>query len=124
MILQYFFLFILFLYYKECKESENHKRLYELLKQYDFIKIVGPEDRNNLIGVISCLFDGYSADEIGNVLDEQDIAVRTGLQCAPLAHKTLGTFPVGTVRFSVQYYTTEKDFDGLKNALNYIKENI
>ena len=35
----------------------------ELLKQYDFIKIVGPEDRSNLIGVISCLFDGYSADD-------------------------------------------------------------
>jgi len=106
------------------KELENHKRLYELLKQYDFIKIVGPEDRNNLIGVISCLFDGYSADEIGNVLDEKDIAVRTGLQCAPLAHKTLGTFPSGTVRFSVQYFTSENDFNKLTEVLNYIKENI
>ena len=106
------------------KEAKNHKRLYELLKQYDFIKIVGPEDRSNLIGVISCLFDGYSADEIGHVLDEQDIAVRTGLQCAPLAHKTLGTFPAGTVRFSVQYFTTEEDFETLNNVLDYIRENI
>ena len=106
------------------KEAENHKRLYELLDSYDFIRIVGPKKRNGLIGVISCLFEGYSSDEIGNVLDENDIAVRTGLQCAPLAHKTLGTFPGGTVRFSVQYYTSDSDFEGLKNALDYIKENI
>ena len=53
-----------------------------------------------------------------------DVAVRTGLQCSPLAHKTLKTFPAGTVRFSVQYYTSDSDFDGLKNALDYIKENI
>ena len=106
------------------KEAENHKRLWELLASYDFIKIVGPKNRNGLIGVISCLFDGYSSDEIGNVLDENDIAVRTGLQCAPLAHKTLGTFASGIVRFSVQYFTCDSDFNGLKKALDYIKENI
>ena len=106
------------------KEAENHKKLCEILHKYDFIKIVGPKNRKNLIGVVSCLFDGYSADEIGNVLDGLDIAVRTGLQCAPLAHKTLGTFPSGTVRFSVQYNTTEMDFKGLEEALNYIRDNM
>ena len=106
------------------KEAENHKRLYELLDSYDFIRIVGPKNRDGLIGVISCLFEGYSSDEIGNVLDENDIAVRTGLQCAPLAHKTLGTFPSGTVRFSVQYFTCDSDFAGLKKALDFIKDNI
>ncbi len=106
------------------KEKENHKRLYDLLSQYKFIKIVGSKNLENTIGVISCLFENYTADEIGNVLDEKDVAVRTGLQCAPLAHKTLGTFPAGTVRFSVQYYTNDSDFDGLKNALDYIQENI
>lgn len=106
------------------KEKENHERLFNLLTNYDFIKIIGPKDLNNTIGVISCIFDGYSADEIGNVLDEKDVAVRTGLQCSPLAHKTLGTFPAGTIRFSVQYYTNDSDFEGLKNALDYIKENI
>lgn len=106
------------------KEDENHKKLYEILKKYDFIKIVGPKNRDEMIGVISCIFNGYSSDEIGNVLDGQDIAVRTGLQCAPLAHKTLGTFPAGTVRFSVQYFTNDNDFINLKNALDYIKGNI
>lgn len=106
------------------KEKENHKKLFDLLSQYPFIKIVGSINFENTIGVISCLFDNYTADEIGNVLDEKDVAVRTGLQCAPLAHKTLGTFPAGTVRFSVQYFTNDSDFDGLKKALDYIKDNI
>lgn len=106
------------------KEKENHQKLYDLLSSYDFIKIVGCKDFEKSIGVISCLFDNYTADEIGNVLDEKDVAVRTGLQCSPLAHKTLGTFPAGTVRFSVQYYTSDSDFEGLKKALDYIKENI
>ncbi|MBS7256898.1 MAG: aminotransferase class V-fold PLP-dependent enzyme [Methanobrevibacter sp.] len=106
------------------KEKENHKRLFDLLSSYDFIKIVGSKDFDKTLGVISCLFDNYTADEIGNVLDEKDVAVRTGLQCSPLAHKTLGTFPAGTVRFSVQYFTSDSDFEGLKNALDYIKENI
>ncbi len=106
------------------KEKDNHKKLYELLSNYQFIKIVGSKDFENTIGVISCLFENYTADEIGNVLDDKDVAVRTGLQCSPLAHKTLGTFPSGTVRFSVQYYTNDSDFEGLKNALDYIKDNI
>ena len=106
------------------KEKENHKKLFNLLSSYDFIKIVGCKDFDKTIGVISCLFDNYTADEIGNVLDEKDVAVRTGLQCSPLAHKTLKTFPAGTVRFSVQYYTSDSDFDGLKDALDYIKNNI
>ena len=50
-------------------------------------------------------------------------AVRTGLHCAPVAHKTLGTFPAGTVRFSVGYFTSEEDFYELEKALGFIEEN-
>ena len=75
------------------------------------------------IGVVSCLFDGYGSDSIGQVLSEQNIAVRTGLHCAPIAHKFLGTFPAGTVRFSVSYFNTSEDFEMLENALDYIEAN-
>ena len=67
--------------------------------------------------------ENYSADEIGGVFDEKNIAVRTGLQCSPLAHKFLETFPAGTVRFSVGAFTGEEDFAQLESALEYIKEN-
>ena len=55
---------------------------------------------------------------------ERGIAVRAGLQCAPLAHKFLGTFPAGTVRFSVNCMTTDKDFSELQNALEEIKSEL
>lgn len=108
------------------REKENHLRLLEILKKYDFLKIVGPDSETrieNCTGVVSCVFENYSADEIGSVLDEKNIAVRTGLDCAPLAHKTLGTFPAGTVRFSTQYFSSDEDFDALTRAMEFIKEN-
>lgn len=108
-------------------EEKNHRRLLEILRQYDFVKIVGPADRfsekTKCIGVVSTVFDGYAAEDIGNVFDEMEIAVRTGLQCSPLAHKFLGTFPAGTVRFSVGYFTGEADFRALEKAMGYIEEN-
>lgn len=108
-------------------EEKNHQRLLEILRQYDFVKIAGPADRfsekTKCIGVVSTVFDGYAAEDIGNVFDEMEIAVRTGLQCSPLAHKFLGTFPAGTVRFSVGYFTGEEDFCALEKAMGYIEEN-
>lgn len=104
------------------KEKENHKRLVKLLSRYDNIKVLEISD-SGTIGVVSCLFDGYGSDSIGQVLSEQNIAVRTGLHCAPIAHKFLGTFPAGTVRFSVSYFNTSEDFEMLENALDYIEAN-
>ena len=58
------------------------------------------------------------------IRDRCGIAVRTGLQCAPLAHQFMGTFPVGTIRFSVNYFTTDKDFAELEQALDYIDSEL
>lgn len=102
------------------REQQNRSRLIELLKKYDNITLIEPK---NSIGVVSCNFDNYSSDSIGKVLSDQNIAVRTGLHCAPYAHKFLGTFPAGTVRFSVGYFNTDEDFEMLEKALNYIEEN-
>lgn len=108
-------------------EEKNHRRLLEILSQYDFVKIPGPKDRfsqkTKCIGVVSTVFEAYSAEDIGNVFDEKEIAVRTGLECSPLAHKFLGTFPAGTVRFSVGYFTGEEDFCALEGAMDFIKVN-
>ena len=104
------------------KEQENHKRLIELLLKYENINVLEMGDAET-IGVVSCLFDGYGGDSIGQVLSDQNIAVRTGLHCAPIAHKFLGTFPAGTVRFSVSYFNTSEEFEMLENALDYIEAN-
>jgi selenocysteine lyase/cysteine desulfurase len=104
-------------------EQSNHIRLLDVLQKFDNIKIVSPLSGLNAIGVVSCVFDDYGSDSIGQVLSENDVAARTGLHCAPDAHKFLGTFPGGTVRFSVSYFNTASDFERLYAVLNYIHEN-
>lgn len=106
------------------KEKEHREELIELLKEYWFIKIVGNYPGCNYVGIVSCLIEGISSDSAGEIFDRCGIAVRTGLQCAPLAHQFVGTHPAGTIRFSVGYFTSEEDFEELKQALDYIEENI
>lgn len=106
------------------KEQEHRKRLLDILTQYDFVKIVGNESRQSYVGIVSCLLDGIPSDTAASIFAEQNIAVRTGLQCAPLAHETLGTFPAGTVRFSTSYFTSDGEFAELERAMEWIKENI
>lgn len=105
------------------KEKENHNKLISVLSKYDNIKIIAPSEAAETVGVVSCVFDDYSSDNIGQILSEQGIEVRTGLHCAPSSHRFLGTFPAGTVRFSVSYFNTDDDFTKLRQALDYIDEN-
>jgi len=103
------------------KELALKQELIELLSEFKNIKIVGG---NPGIGIVSCVFDGYAPDNIGQVLDDKfDIAVRTGLHCAPDAHKFLGTYPAGTVRFSLGYSNDKSDILRLGEALKYIADN-
>ncbi len=102
------------------REQFNKSRLVEILKQHSNISVIDPKSS---IGVVSCVFDNYSSDSIGQVLSNNDVAVRTGLHCAPFAHRFLGTFPAGTVRFGVSYYNSDEDFKMLDKALSYIEEN-
>lgn len=103
------------------KEKENHNKLINVLSKYTNIKAI--TSIADTVGVVSCVFDGYSSDNIGQVLKEQGVEVRTGLHCAPSAHRFLGTFPAGTVRFSVSYFNTDDEFVKLRQALDYIAEN-
>ena len=107
------------------KEEENRRRqLLSLLEKYHFIKTVGIVEGRKYIGIVSCLIDNISSDSAGNIFSERGIAVRTGLQCAPKTHKFIGTYPAGTIRFSVNALTNSTDFDDLKNALDDIELNL
>lgn len=104
------------------KEKENFDKLLNILNNYSNIKtFIHPNFEQ--VGIISSVFDGYPCENIGIILSEQDIAVRTGLHCAPDSHRFMNTFPTGTVRFSVGYFTNNDDFKHLDNVLEYIKDN-
>ena len=105
-------------------EQQNRKKLLDILSQYDFITVVGNSPEQQYVGIVSCLFEGISSDVAGNLLSKQGVSVRTGLHCAPLAHKFLGTYPAGTIRFSVGYFTLQEDFDALYEALDAIEDNL
>ncbi len=105
-------------------EQDKRKQLIDLLNKYEFIKMIGIKDGCKYVGIVSCLIEGISSDSAGTIFSERGIAVRTGLHCAPLAHQFLGTYPAGTIRFSVNSFTTDADFEELEQALDYIEENM
>lgn len=59
-------------------------------------------------------------EEIGNELNKMGIAVRSGLHCSPLAHKTLGTIDIGTVRVCPSVFTNETNIDSLIYSVNFL----
>ena len=91
---------------------------------YDFLKVIGDSPKAEYVGIVSCIIDGISSDTAGQLFAERRIAVRTGLHCAPLAHKFIGTFPAGTIRFSTGYFTTDDDFAELRQVLDDLSDNL
>lgn len=80
------------------------------------VQVLCPEARGT--GTVSFVVDGMNAGDVAFLLDETfDIAVRSGLHCAPAAHRTLSTFPEGTVRVSPGYATTEPEVDKFLDSL-------
>ena len=106
------------------KEKENRQRLLDVLQEFDFVKVVGNHEGCRYVGIVSCLIEGISSDSAGGIFNRGGVAVRTGLQCAPLAHRFLGTYPAGTVRFSVSGFTCEEDFEELRRVLQFIQEEL
>lgn len=65
----------------------------------------------NQAGVVSFLVKSADCEEIGEMLGEGNIAVRAGLHCAPLAHRTAGTFESGTVRIGLSVFNQKTDIE-------------
>ncbi len=104
------------------KEHELMTRLMNGIREYDNIKVWGPQGPDNRGAVLSITIDGYEPQDISIYLDQIfDIAVRSGLHCAPYAHETLGTLDKGgTVRISPGYFTTPEEIDACIEAIGII----
>ena len=106
------------------QEEINRETLLAILTEYDFLSVVGFNPDCRYVGIVSCLMDGISSDSAGKIFSDRGISVRTGLQCAPKAHQFIGTYPAGTIRFSVNLMTTDADFEALRYALDDIEANM
>lgn len=94
------------------------------LENIQGIKVYLPKDREKHIGVVSFTYDGFSSEEVGEILDDEyDIAVRTGYHCAPFISKYLNTEKsLGTVRVGLSQFTTKEEIDKLSEAIESLAE--
>ena len=99
------------------------KRFLDGLETIDGVTLCGTKDLDRRVGVISVDFLREDNAEAAFRLEtEFGILTRCGLHCAPSAHKTLDTFPRGTVRFSLGFANTEEDVDAALAAIRAISE--
>ncbi len=103
------------------EEQRLRQRLLEKLSRIPEITVYPPTGQPS-VGIVSFNIEGYQAQEVGILLDEEyHIAVRTGYHCAPLIHKYLkdGQYG-GTVRISIGRFTAEEELAYLAGALQEI----
>lgn len=107
-----------FLHERTVAEIRNHEmeltaRLIDGFASIEGLTIYGPRDPEQRIGVVSVTLEGFDPHEIASTLDAvYSIQVRSGLHCAPLMHRALGTLDRGgTVRFSLGPFITHEHID-------------
>jgi cysteine desulfurase family protein len=109
-----------------------HRRLSELgarfraaLADVDEIVMNGPADPAAGVGILSLNVAGAPCATVSRFLDDEwGVMTRAGLHCSPAAHRSLGTAPGGTVRFSWSHETTEQEIDVAVEALRTIATRV
>jgi cysteine desulfurase family protein len=104
-------------------EDKLSKAFINKLKEINPVCIYGPLSMKEKTAVVSFNINGKDSAEIATALDEKyQIMVRVGLHCSPYAHKTIGTFPDGTIRASFSIFNTIEEvnyfIDSLKEIVN------
>ncbi len=102
-------------------EQSLTNQLLEGLAYTSGVTVYKVKDISGQAPVVSFNLEGSTPGEVGTILDQAfDIKVRTGLHCAPAAHRTLGTFPLGTIRLSPGYFNTAEEIDFTVEAIKKI----
>ncbi|MCG2762234.1 MAG: aminotransferase class V-fold PLP-dependent enzyme, partial [Candidatus Atribacteria bacterium] len=106
-------------------ELELTQKLIEGLKEIPGVIVYGEDQVKNRVAVISFNIKDQLPSEVGLRLDEEyNIMSRVGLHCAPAAHKTIGTFPIGTIRFSMSWFNTFEEVDQTILAVRNIARRV
>lgn len=107
------------------QETSLSKLLWLGLRKIPSVRLFGPAETEDRTAVVSFTIGKLNPHVIASLLDTAyAIAVRSGLHCAPLAHKTLGTFPEGTVRVSPGFFNNEQDIEVFLKALQAIAKRV
>ncbi len=101
-----------------CHEQSHGLYLRERLSQLPGCRCYGPSDPSRRQGLLSLTVDGWDPAALAFRLDrDYGIAVRAGLHCAPRAHRTIGSYPTGTLRISPGWFSTPDDLERCCTAL-------
>jgi len=108
------------------REIALAQRLEQGLGNIPGVRLYGPRDWTRRAAVVSFTSDKYQTSEIGFRLDEEfGILCRVGLHCAPAAHRAIGSFPGGTVRFAPGPQTDMNEIDAAVAAVaNILKRAL
>lgn len=105
------------------REVELTRRLIAGLLEIPGVIVYGGHDAELQTANVSFNIEGLAPSEVGLTLDEDyEVMSRVGLHCAPAAHRTIGTFPVGTVRFSLSYFNSTDEVDEALMAVRRIAQ--
>lgn len=100
------------------KEMALTQMFLEGLKRFPNVTVIGKQETFNRTAVVSIQIEGIDIAHVAYLLDkEYRIMTRVGLHCAPHAHKTLGTYPIGTLRFSFGHLNTPEEVQMCLEAL-------
>lgn len=89
------------------------------------VRVLWDGDFRNQTGVVSFVTEGRDCEAVGEALARRGIALRAGLHCAPLAHRTAGTLDTGTLRLSASFFNTPDQADRLVWAVSRVlRENV
>ena len=102
----------------EIREYEQYlaRRLEEKLRNMEHIQVMGSPDTEKT-AVVSFFMPSKDSGELADMLAQAGFALRSGLHCAPLAHKSAGTLQTGTVRISFGWNSKQEDAEALLRAL-------
>jgi cysteine desulfurase family protein len=99
-------------------EQELTDMLIEGLRDIDGVILYGPQDSKRQTAVVSFNIEEMDCGGVSMLLDQKyGILCRSGLHCAPLAHRTLGTLKSGACRISAGIYNTKEEIDKLVRAV-------
>lgn len=96
------------------------EQLTEELLRLPFITVYGELNPKKKTPVLSFNMDGFDCSELGRLLNEENLCVRTGYHCAPLIHQTMGTEKMGTIRVSPGYFNSSKDMASFISVIKKI----
>jgi cysteine desulfurase family protein len=103
------------------REEALTQRLLDGLEAVAGITTYGPRPAADRAPVVSVTFEGLVPSEAGFLLEETfGVLTRVGLHCAPAAHRTIGTYPRGTVRLTPGWFTTEAEIDAAIEGCRYL----